>query len=690
MHCHFRYLALLAVCCLMEMPLATVAGDETAAVLTEKIHPQPRAMMTHWLNAQTEAAAQRWADRYESLKTPEQIASYQQELSQRFVEELGGFPERTPLNPQVTGVIQREGYRVEKILFESQPRHYVSALCFIPDSPQWQAPYPGVLVVCGHSANGKALAGYQSATALLALNGMVGLIIDPICQGERYQHLDPDGKITVASSTQGHTLVGLGAILLGQNTARFEIWDGMRGIDYLQSREDVDPARIGCMGNSGGGTQTAYLMALDDRIQAASPSCYITSFSHLLGTIGPQDAEQNIHGQLAWGMDHADYLLMRAPVPINLCAATRDFFPIAGVWESYRRAKRLYTRLGFPERVALAEVDEQHGWHQPLRESATQWMSRWLAGRDVSIREPKIELLSDEEVLVTPAGQVQLLPEARSVFDLNLAEYERLAEQRIANWQDPAVALVKVAQRAGIRSWQDLAPPVSKKIGELTLDSLRVEQWILEPEPGILLPALLYRPAETPEKPRYIVYLHAAGKQARFREGDQEHSAESLAREGAIVLAIDLRGLGETAPGDGKWYHTRFGEDARQVTIAYLLGRSYVGLRAEDLLATLKWLRTPEGFGPDAQLELISVGEVGPPVLHAACLAPPELVSRVQLREMLQDWKTIVKADVSEDQVVNLVHGALRDYDLTDLIDHLGDRVQIHDPLDAMGKPIAK
>ena len=295
----------------MEMPLATVAGDETAAVLTEKIHPQPRAMMTHWLNAQTEAAAQRWADRYESLKTPEQIASYQQELSQRFVEELGGFPERTPLNPQVTGVIQREGYRVEKILFESQPRHYVSALCFIPDSPQWQAPYPGVLVVCGHSANGKALAGYQSATALLALNGMVGLIIDPICQGERYQHLDPDGKITVASSTQGHTLVGLGAILLGQNTARFEIWDGMRGIDYLQSREDVDPARIGCMGNSGGGTQTAYLMALDDRIQAASPSCYITSFSHLLGTIGPQDAEQNIHGQLAWGMDHADYLLMR-------------------------------------------------------------------------------------------------------------------------------------------------------------------------------------------------------------------------------------------------------------------------------------------------------------------------------------------------------------------------------------------
>ncbi len=77
MLCHFRYLALLAVCCLMEMPLATVAGDETAAVLTEKIHPQPRAMMTHWLNAQTEAAAQRWADRYESLKTPEQIASYQ-------------------------------------------------------------------------------------------------------------------------------------------------------------------------------------------------------------------------------------------------------------------------------------------------------------------------------------------------------------------------------------------------------------------------------------------------------------------------------------------------------------------------------------------------------------------------------------------------------------------------------------
>ncbi|GAG03899.1 unnamed protein product, partial [marine sediment metagenome] len=264
------------------------------------------------------------------------------------------MPRRTPLNPRVTGVVHRKGYKVEKVIFESQPKHYVTGALFVPDSNRFEPPYPGVLEPVGHSFTAKAREIYQTVGALLALNGMVALVFDPIDQGERGQMLSQWPSI---SGTKAHTMLGVGSILLGRNTARFEIWDGMRAIDYLQSRPEVDPNRIGCAGLSGGGTQTSYLMALDDRIAAAAPACYLTSFDRLLSTIGPQDAEQNIYGQLAFGMDHADYLMMRAPKPTLICAATNDFFDIAGTWASFRYAKRLYSRMEFAERIDLIEHD---------------------------------------------------------------------------------------------------------------------------------------------------------------------------------------------------------------------------------------------------------------------------------------------------------------------------------------------
>ncbi len=181
--------------------------------------------------------------------------------------------------------------------------------------------------------------------ALLALNGMAALVFDPIDQGERGQYFGPGGWPDLWGC-KAHAMIGVGSVLLGRNTARFEIWDGMRAIDYLQSRPEVDPRRIGCTGNSGGGTQTSYLMALDDRIRCAAPSCYLTSTLRLMQTIGPDDAEQNLFGQFVGGPQEADWLLMRAPSPVLMCAATKDFFDIGGTWDSFRYAKRLYTRLG--------------------------------------------------------------------------------------------------------------------------------------------------------------------------------------------------------------------------------------------------------------------------------------------------------------------------------------------------------
>src|SRR5207248_3536007 len=137
--------------------------------------------------------------------------------------------------------------------YDSQPGFTVSALLYLPSTPP---PYPGVLFPCGHSENGKAADAYQRACMLLAKNGLAVLCCDPVGQGERKQILTPDGAGQFPA-TREHTMEGVGAILLGTNLARTMIWDGMRGIDYLQSRPDIDSSRIGCTGNSGGGTLTS-------------------------------------------------------------------------------------------------------------------------------------------------------------------------------------------------------------------------------------------------------------------------------------------------------------------------------------------------------------------------------------------------------------------------------------------------
>src|SRR5690606_28305425 len=130
---------------------------------------------------------------------------------EKFINAIGGFPERNPLNAKVTGRVARDKFTVEKVLFESEPGFYVTGALFLPDPEKFPPPWPAVVVVCGHRKDGKAYDPYQRGTALLALNGIAGFIIDPVCQGERSQLLDDGGKPLDSASTVGHTLIGTGA-----------------------------------------------------------------------------------------------------------------------------------------------------------------------------------------------------------------------------------------------------------------------------------------------------------------------------------------------------------------------------------------------------------------------------------------------------------------------------------------------
>ncbi len=621
------------------------------------------SMMNRYLLKLAREAFERRRLAYEKLETPKELRAYQKRMRKFFAESVGGFPKKTPLNARIVAKKSFGDYSLEKVIFESQPRHYVTGVMYIP---RGRKPFPAVLVPCGHSENGKAAEPYQRACILLAKNGLGAFCYDPIAQGERKQILNGEGKGKYGCTLE-HTLAGVGCILLGTSTARYRIHDGMRAIDYLASRKDVDSKRIGCTGNSGGGTMTSYLMALDDRVACAAPSCYLTSLERIVEIIGPQDAEQNIHGQIAFGMNHADYVLMHAPRPTLICTATRDFFDIRGSWDTFRQAKRFYTRLGHPERVDLVETDATHGFSTQLRVAMVRWMRRWLLGKDDAIEEPRFPIMSDEELWCTPRGQVMLIDGARSVFDMNADLEKKLAKK----CRKKAPTAEPMRELAGIRPLAELPECAAETVGSVEREGCRVDKIVLRPEEGIALPALAFVPPTPGEDA--CLYVHGDGKEADVG------AVESLCLRGSVVLAVDVRGAGETAGGDDseKWGEY-FGLAWKDYFLAYMLDRTYVGMRAEDVLVCARFLK---GFGGQARrVHLVAVGEAGVPALHAAALEP-ELFASVTLRKTLVSWSSVVRTPEAKMQLMNAVHGALKVYDLPDLLALLpAGKVKVEEP----------
>lgn len=605
-----------------------------------------------------------------ALRTPDDIQRRQQELKARFRSALGDFPEKTPLRPKVVGHLKGDGFRVEKVIYESRPDHHVTAVLYLPEA---RSPVPGVLVPCGHSANGKAAEPYQRACILLAKNGFAVLCYDPIGQGERIQLLDNQGRPAIKGSTSEHTMVGVGALLLGRNTASYRIWDGIRSLDYLASRPEVDAKRLGCTGNSGGGTLTAYLMALDDRILAAAPSCYITSLERLFDTIGPQDAEQNITGQVAFGMEHADYLTMRAPRPTLMLTATQDFFDIKGAWTTYREAHRLFGKLGHAERVGIFEYDDKHGFSKPRREAAMRFMRRFLMNRDDAPSENDFPVFTDAQLQCTRSGQVLEDFKGKSVFDLNR---ERGRQLRLAARRQASANLASRVEK--LLGKQPRPGGIEKtKVSTEQRPGYQIAACIYHTEPGIKVPALEFIPNREATGP-LVIYVHGDGMAAEAGKGG---AIEKRVLDGQRVLAIDLRGMGETAPA-GKGSHGPFGADWKEAFLALHLDRPLLGQRVFDLRSVLRATGAKE-------VHLVGVGAAGPIALHAAAL--DERAKELTLEKSLVSWSLLLEMGISQDQLANVIPGALRTYDLPDLAAMFAPRkLTIRDPVDALGRPIPR
>ena len=591
-------------------------------------------MMRAYLRQQVHAKMDhRLKDLEAALQSPKALTVYQEKRRTFLRWTLGEMPKRTPLNARVTGVLREDGFTIEKVLFESRPGFHVTSNVY---RPAGKGPFPAVLHPCGHTINGKAGVAYQKANRLLAQHGFIVLCYDPIGQGERKQLLNDDGRAPLRPTSE-HAVLGPAPILLGGGLGRWMVWDGVRALDYLASRPDVDAKRLGCMGNSGGGNLTSFLMAYDDRIAAAAPGCFITTHRRKNEFPGPGDAEQNLFAQIREGFDHPDFILARAPKPTLILAATADFVPIEGTWEAYRQAKRAYTVLGHPDRVALVEANEKHGFTRHLREGAVRFFARWLQGRLMEITEPESgRVRADAELQVTPEGQVLQLKNARSMFDWLEADARQLAAQR------PQLTRDRLRAITGIRGLKDL--PVLK-VTKILREGLP-SPLIFHPEPGISLPALYWPQG----KQAPVLITPDAGLNSVLPQ------VAKLQAAGHPVLTVDLRDLGETATRNWRFYGADW-------YIAYLLGRSYLAMRTEDIFACAKWLTETH---KTKSVQLIAHGETVTAAQHAAALEA-QLFSKLTLTHPAPDWKTLLTHNQANRYLHTINPRALLHYDLPDL-----------------------
>ena len=596
----------------------------------------------------------------EAVNSKGTMIAYQQTKKQNYVEILGAFPERTPLNAKVTGIIECDGYRIENVSYESQPHHHVTANLYLPTNKK--GPFPGVLVPCGHSANGKAAEAYQKACILLAKNGFAALIVDPICQGERYQFLKSDGQPATRGGTTAHTLLDAGSKLVGTSVAAYEIWDNKRSIDYLLSRPEVRNGKVGCTGNSGGGGQTRFLMSLDDRIAAAAPSCNITIMKRRFETLGPGDGCQHLAGEGQFGIDYPDYITLFAPKPTLILAAEYDFVDINATSNAFREVKRVYKALGAMDQVDMFTNVGPHGFSKAQREAMVQWMKKWLVGENISVIENDAIVQKEEDLWVTETGQVgSYFKKEITVADMNLARAQELKSTRKQFWQDHTRkdCLQKVKQLIDLDNTTENIFWISA--GTINRPGHIIEKYVITDSDSLPIPALLYRPLKNLKKLPVTLVVDGRGKETEAQDG----LITRLLNQNRMVLSIDVRGCGETTDDPEKIVKKLWNKEHRNAMLSMHIGRPLLGQRVKDTLTALQFLLQRSDVDT-TDIHLMGIQRGGPIALHAAYLN--ERFQELTLKQSISSWMDLLSRPMTHDQLAYVVPNALVYYDLPDLV----------------------
>ena len=686
-----------------------------------------RSALIHTLD---ELAAKQTAARREEIAKIHTLAeakARQAKVRATMLRLLGPLPERTPLNAQVLGETQLDGFRIQKILFDSQPGFHVTALLYLPPMGAGEK-LPAIVVAPGHGATGKASDfGFAST---FARNGFAVLSYDPIGQGERLQYPDPaDPTKSLATRPTGeHAEASLQPVLLGESVAKYFLWDGMRAVDYLQSRPEIDPKRIGAFGCSGGGAMTALLGALDTRIAATGTACYITSFDTLLPAIGPQDGEQSTPGWIAAGLDFPDWVELAAPRPYAIVSTSGDMFPYAGARASASEARRFYalfdpisagkgkelssfaegggpasslpiptvptlnpdTANSVPPTAPLEFIvgPGGHGNLRPLQAYIVRFFLNHLAYSNAEPRLPPPPAPGTNPFALpagVPAGALQVTstgqvatayPGSATVFSLNLAHFKSLP---------PPHPLQLAGLKAAVR--ESIGPPIVRdpngygtaegQAAGVSIHGATYTAHRFREETGIDIPYALAVPAETkpgyPRKPAVLLVGEPPyTDQDRWAFAKAGSRMDQLASGGNIVMAISPR----PAPaGIEEQKSPILGEFYLLGLRAELTGRSLLGMRVDDVLHALdELLRTCDVSTITAEAS----GHEALVLLHAAVLDPR--LKHITLKNLPPSYRATIADPLPKDIAEDLVPGVLLHYDIPDLIHALGNRVTVVAP----------
>ncbi len=594
------------------------------------------------------------------LKSADSWKQRQGFIKETLFDITGPFPEKTPLNPVVVSTFKRDGYTIENIIFESQPGFYVTSSLFRPAALKKGIRYPAIIYCSGHSEEGYRSAIYQHVIINLVKKGFLVFAFDPVGQGERLEYFDPlKGKSVVGGPTKEHSYPGAQALICGSSQAKIMIWDGIRAVDYLLTRPDIDPARIGITGRSGGGTQSACIAAFDDRIYAAAPENYITNYRRLLQSIGPQDAEQNLTGLISRGLDHPDFLIVRAPKPALMITTSNDMFSLQGAIETENEVAIAYKALGKAGNFSRVEDYAGHASTQKNREAMYAFFQQHLNNPGNPMDEP-VQTPLPEELRVSKTGQLSTSLGGKTAFSINRDLAQNLENDLNSSRVDISrnrQEVIKAAKRlSGFFEPDYNDNPVLT--GRIKRDNYTIEKYFLRGEGSYVIPYLLFKPQHPNGKG--MIYLHPDGKSADAMRGGL---LENLVSAGVTLLVPDLAGTGELSSGLLKgdaWFD---GVSHNLWYAAMLSGRSITGLQAGDVLKLLSILKKEKAI---TEISGCAVKEMTPVMLHAAVFSGD--LRNVLLLEPCISWMSIVKERFYNPRFVpGAVPGALREYDLPDL-----------------------
>ena len=646
--------------------LGLVTSNQLLAQTAEQSSPLPPLnrfprMMQDYFVARVRTIEQAAIKRKFALKTKADAQAYVRDVKAKIRSCFGPMPAKTPLNAKVTGKVERDAYTIENVIFESRPGFLVTSNLYIPKNRKF--PLPGVVASCGHSNNGKAGDTYQSFAQGLARQGYVVLIFDPIGQGERLQYVNEKLDSKIGNGVQEHLYISNQQLLTGENFPAWRAWDGIRALDYLLSRREVDPKHVGLTGNSGGGTMTTWLCGMDERWTMAAPGCFVTTTRRNLENELPQDSEQYPPKMLALGLDHDDFIAAMAPKPVILLAKERDYFDVRGTEEAYTRLKHLYKLLGAPDNIAMFTGPTGHGYSQENREAMYRFFNRVTKVSDAQ-SEPAITLEKDETLYCTPRGQVSEL-NSRTVFSFTAEKSKALGKtrQRLNGTalQQAVTEVLQLPSRTGT--------PDARILNRLTRRQYPTKDftaYAVETEPNVQ--AIVYRLSDTPHysrpltgQRRAVLYVSHLSSDTELREELFTHELFASERN-AVFYTCDVRGIGESLPntcGENHFFMP-YGNDYFYAGHSLMLDWSYVGQKTFDVLRVLDWLKS---YG-HTEIHLAAKGRGAIPATFAALLA--DNVVQVTLKNALTSYTDIAESEHYNWPLSCLLPGVLTKFDLPD------------------------